>query len=522
MKRTFVLIILDGWGIGQNDESNPIFKANLLNFNFLKTHFPYGSLQASGLSIGLTWNEEGNSEVGHLTLGAGRIVFQHFTKISKAIKDNSFFQKEVLKKAFERAAQSQTPVHLVGLMSDANVHSSFSHLLALIKMAKMENCSKVYLHLFTDGRDSLPQSAPFLLQKLEMALKEEGVGQLASLMGRYYGMDRDRHWDRTQKAYETLVGANNFSIVNDPLEALKKNYEKNLTDEFLAPTIVKEPHFIADGETVIFFNFREDRMKQLFEAFVNPQFKEFPIKTFKNLNIVTMTEYEKSFPVAVVFPREPLKNTLGEVLANAQKIQLRIAETEKYNHVTYFFNGLNEKPFANEYRVLIPSRVLLHQEEHPEMMASAITERILTALNEGSFDFILANYANPDMIAHTGNYEATVKAVQVIDQEIEKIFKKVLALNHLLIITSDHGNAERLINLKTGEIEPQHKNSFVPFHLIANEFQVNQKEKDIVFAERYPLGMLSDVAPTILKLMNISQPPEMTGQNLLPQLLSRY
>ncbi|PIV12933.1 2,3-bisphosphoglycerate-independent phosphoglycerate mutase [Candidatus Jorgensenbacteria bacterium CG03_land_8_20_14_0_80_38_39] len=520
MKRILVLVILDGWGIGQNDESNPLFKANLKTFDFLKTHFPFASLQASGLGIGLAWNEEGNSEVGHLTIGAGRIVHQHFPEISRAIEDGSFFQKETLKKAFAHARECQTAVHLVGLLSNGNVHSSFSHLAALIKMAKMENCPKLYLHLFTDGRDSLPQSAPELLQKLDEEIKKQNIGQLVSLAGRYYGMDRDRHWDRTQKTYELLTNEKSFPIINDPLEELKKLYGKDLSDEFLPPIIIKEPHPIKDKEAVIFFNFREDRMKQISEAFVNSQFKEFPVKTFSDLLIVAMTEYEKGFNVPVVFPKEIIKNTLGEVLAEHQKTQLRIAETEKYNHVTYFFNGLREQPFPNEYRVLIPSRVLVHQEEHPEMMAREITERVLSALNEATFDFVLVNYANPDMIAHTGNYEATVKTAQIIDQEMEKLFKKVLALNHFLIITSDHGNAERLINLRTAEVQPQHKNSPVPFHLIAKEFQFAQNERQVATAERNPLGMLSDIAPTILELMKIPKPPEMTGQSLLSQLLT--
>jgi len=516
MKRTLTLVILDGWGFGKKDDSNPIHLAQLKTFKFIEDNFPYGALQASGISIGMPWDEEGNSETGHLTIGAGRVFYQHYPKITRAIENGSFFKNEVLKNSFAHAKKNNSTLHLIGLVGEGVVHSAFTHLTALLDMAKKEECSRVCIHVISDGRDGAPQLIATYIEKLEEEIKKYGVGVIATVIGRYYAMDRDKHWDRTKKTYDMLVCPEHVRIT-DIKNATKETYTKKLNDEYIEPTIINEAHPIKDDDSVLFFNFREDRMRQLVETFVNPEFSTFQTKKFQNLLLTTMTEYRNDFSIPVVFKREEIANPLGKVIADTDRVQLRIAETEKYAHITYFFNGLEEKPYSNEYRVLIPSKNVAHHEEHPEMMASAITDRVIVALNEGGFDFILVNYANPDIIAHTGNFDATVKAVRVIDVEMERLMNATLAQNHVLIITSDHGNAETLISTQTGQPETKHDANPVPFYLIGREFQ---KQNTYPKPSRPPvIGLLSDVAPTILALMGIQKPKEMTGQSLLEQLI---
>ncbi|MCP6720069.1 MAG: 2,3-bisphosphoglycerate-independent phosphoglycerate mutase [Patescibacteria group bacterium] len=518
MRKTFVLAILDGWGIGKLNESNPIHIAGLKTIRYIENSFPSGALQASGIAVGLPWGEEGNSEVGHLTIGTGRTLYQHFPRISMAIEDGSFFKNPALRSAFLHARKNNSAVHLIGLLTKGNVHASLKHLVALIEMAKKENCPNLYLHLFADGLDSPPHSLLYLVKNLEGILQKNKVGVITSLMGRYYAMNRDNHWERTEKAYRTLTGID--TNVKSYKEATEEIYQKDLDDEFIEPIIIDKPHPIQDNDAVIFFNFREDSMRQITESFANPAFNKFPIKKLSNLSVTTMTEYQKGLKTAVAFPSEKIKNSLGEVLADNQKTQLRIAETKKYAHVTYFFNGLRDAPFPNEYRVLIPSKSTIRQEEHPEMMAGAVTERLLIALNEGGFDFILINYANPDIIAHTGNYQAVLEAVKVIDKELEKLIKSVLAGNHVLLITSDHGNAESVLNLKTGEPETTHDPNPVPIYLVAKDLEKSPPANSGQTPPRLKtIGILSDVAPTILDLMNIPKPSSMTGQSLLDQLV---
>ena len=466
MKKTCILVILDGWGIGKLDESNPIYQAQSKTINFIEKNFPAGALQASGLAVGLPWEEEGNSEVGHLTIGAGRVLYQHYLKISQAIKDGGFFKNETLKKAFTHARENQSAIHLVGLLTEGSVHASFEHLIALLQMAKQENCPRVFLQLFADGRDSAPRSVIKLIQKLKDAA---GDVKIASLMGRYYGMNRDGHWERTENAYHALTLTDPNLKLKTLEEIAKSAYEEGLNDEFIEPSIMGEPHPIQDNDAVIFFNFREDRMIQLNEPFINPDFNKFPVKKWSNLFIATMTEYQEKFKTPTAFKTENVPNPLGKVLADNQKLQLRIAETEKYAHVTYFFNGLHKEPFPNEYQVLIPSAQVAHHDERPEMMAKAITDRALIALNEGGFDFILANFANPDMIAHTG------------------------------------------------ESQTKHDINPVPFYLVAKEYK--KKNPSSERQNLRVIGMLSDVAPTVLELMNLPKPKEMTGQSLLEQLI---
>ena len=515
-KRTVVLIILDGWGIGKADESNPIHVVNPQNINYLRANFPVGSLQASGISVGLPWNEEGWSEVGHLTIGAGKTIYQYYPKITLAIRDRSFFQNEVLKKAFAQAKENNSAVNLIGLLSAGNVHSSLKHLGALIQFADEEKVSKLNLHLFTDGRDSPPYSAMELLKKIPQ-------GKLTSLSGRFYAMDRDTHWERTRKAYDVLTGSGELVETDDIETHIKKTYDRKFNDEYIEPILIgPERRAIKDNDAVIFFNFREDRMRQIVSPFILKSFKDFPVKDFQNLYVVTMTPYGNDFQVPAAFEPEKILNPLGKVLADKGFTQLRLAETQKYPHVTYFFNGLKEEPFKNEYRVLIPSPPTIRPEEHPEMMAVEVTNRLLESIEEKVFDFILVNYANPDMIAHTGNYDASIAAVKVIDEQIGKITESCWRNNIFLIITSDHGNIERVFNPQTGLPETKHDPSPVPIYLVAPEFHKTKTQEEIIESERGSVGVLADIAPTVLELLSIPKPAEMTGQSLLKLLLSNY
>lgn len=509
-KRTVLLVILDGWGIGNQDESNPIYIAKPENINYLKANFPSGSLQASGISVGLPWGEEGNSEVGHLNLGAGKTIYQHYPRITLAIRDKSFFQNPNLKKAFDHAREHKSAVHFVGLLGSGNVHSSMEHIAALVKFAEEEKISDFNLHLFTDGRDSPPESSLRLLKQIP---KEH----LATISGRFYAMDRDNHFERTLKVYQVITG--DGPVIADVEAHIKSIYTQGFNDEYVLPALVgPEKRFIKDNDAVIFFNFREDRMRQLTSSFVVKNFDKFPVKTFKNLYLVTMTPYDDTFNVPVAFTPDKAENPLGRVLSDLGLNQFRIAETQKYAHVTYFFNGLREEPFKNEYRVLVPSKALLRQDEHPEMMAPEITSRLIESIGEKVYDFILANYANPDMIAHTGNYEACLAAVQIVDKMMGQLVEACLKENAILIIASDHGNMERVMDPMTGRPETQHDPSPVPIYLIGNEFKIKKDEAVIRQSEKAIVGILADVAPTILELMGIQKPQEMTGQSLLKLL----
>ena len=511
-KRTLILIVLDGWGIGPKDASNAIYATAPKNISQLKANFPSGALQASGIAVGLPWGEEGNSEVGHLNMGAGKVIYQNYPKITLAIRDKSFFENKILKETFEHAKKNNSTVNLVGLLTEANVHASLEHLEALIKFGQDENAPKINLHLITDGRDSPPQSALNLLKRLQTSFSEKI--KLASIAGRYYAMDRDKYWDKTQKYYSTIIGE---GILIDNLENhFRQTYQKELNDEYILPALFgTEKNFIKDNDAILFFNFREDRMRQIVETFINKEFNKFPIKNFSNLHIATLTEYDKNFKLPVVFSPEIISNPLGKILADSGKNQLRIAETEKYAHITYFFNGERESPFENEYRVLIPSIAEVRHDAHPEMRAKEIADRVIAAIEEESYDFILVNFANSDMVAHTGNYEATISAIKIVDEQIGRISKTALEQDDILIITSDHGNAERLFNPKTGEPETKHDPNPVPIYLVANEFKREKNIREIENSEKNFIGILSDIAPTILELMKIPKPEEMTGQSLL-------
>ncbi len=506
MKKALILVILDGWGVGRDDESNPVHMVNPQNFKFLEETYPVTSLQASGISVGLPWGEVGNSEVGHLTIGAGKVLYQHFPRITIAIRDGTFFENPALKAACAHARKNGGTVNFAGLLSKGNVHASLEHLQALIKAADQENV-QCKLHLFADGKDS----APFTLKSFLDAIPRE---KIASLTGRYYAMDRERNWSLTEKAYETLLGrGGRLTAIADLDAAIEAHYKTGSNEEFLPPLRFGEQGGIKERDAVVFFNYREDSIRQIAEAFILPEFDKFPIQNTSGLFVAPMTRYEEQFTVPVLFPAGTIEHPLGKILADAGKVQIRIAETYKYAHVTYFFNGYVEPPFPNEYRVLIPSQTATRVEKHPEMMASSITDRVLQSIESQSFDFILVNYANPDTVAHTGNYDAALAAVKTIDTEIGRLVKTAIAAGAPLIITSDHGNIEELINPMTATPETQHDPSPVPFYIVANEVKGKKFPNHNSLSQ--PIGMLSDIAPTILALMGLPPSDEMTGRNLL-------
>ncbi len=515
MRRTIVLAVLDGYGIGANDDTNPIFLANPATINYIRKNYLSGALQASGIAVGLPWGEEGNSEVGHLTLGAGKIIYQHFPRISLAIKDKSFFANEVLAKAFAHAKDGAR-VHLVGLLTEGSVHASFDHLEALVQYARISGVSKLSLHLLTDGKDSAPRSAPALLKKLAAILEREGVGEIASIGGRFYGMDRDEHYDRIKKAYDAMTGKG--AVANNSLQWIEQSYASGLEDEFIAPAAINPDACVKEGDAIIFFNFREDSMRQLPEAFIAPTFDKFPVLPAAKLSVATFTAYSPKFTAPVAFPMERVDFPLGKVLADKGLVQLRIAETEKYAHVTYFFDGLANAVYPNEYRILIPSQNIARHDEHPEMMASEIARRVVAAVEEGGSDFILCNFANPDLIAHTGNMEATKSAITTVDQELARVLDVCLKRDAVLIVTADHGNAERLRNPLTGAPETKHDASPVPVAIVGKEFVSVKTDTEFAASQSEIAGLLSDVAPTILSIMGIPKPDEMTGENLIPNL----
>lgn len=529
---------MDGWGIAPDSPGNAVTQAKTPNVDKFWSAYPKTLLSASGKAVGLPTDEDGNSEAGHLNLGAGKIVFQELPVIDLAIADGSFFTLPAFLSAVEHVKKNRSQFHLMGLLGAGGVHSSINHLFALLKFAKTQQLEEVYLHLFTDGRDSPPSSVLAYIHQLEAEIKKIGIGKITSLGGRYYAMDRDHHWERTQKAYEAMVLGKGGKF-NSAAEGVNASYQANKTDEFIDPFLINlesKIHLIEDDDAVIFFNFRIDRPRQLTKAFVLPDFERLVIKkvafdpyaeryglkqyqppspttTFKrekilkNLFFVTMTEYEPKLPVEVGFVPESVKMPLGRVLAEKNLRQFHIAETEKERHVTYFFNGRREKPFPGEDRVEIPSPNVKTYDLQPEMSAYGVTEELLKRIKNGFYDFIVVNYANPDMVGHTGVLKGAIKACEVIDDCVGKIVHATANLNGACLITADHGNTEEMIDLKTGEVDTKHSTNLVPFIFISKEF--NRRGRML------NKGILADIAPTVLAMMGIEKPGLMSGRNLL-------
>jgi len=520
MYKPIVLIVLDGWGISNNVTGNPIREASLPTFDKLNRFYPMTTLQASGISVGLPWNTAGNSEVGHMTMGAGRVLYQNLPRISLAIQDGSFFKNEVLLKAVHSAKEKKGKLHLMGLLSSGSVHSHKDHILALLRLAKNENIDEVYIHIFTDGRDSAPTDGVQQIKELTRTMRLVGIGKIASLSGRNFSMDRNNNWDRIEKTYHMLTEGAGMTAV-DPILVLEQAYGKNISDEYIEPTILTENNkpiaLIEDKDSVIFFNFREDRARELTKAFTAPNFDGFERKIL-DISFTTLIEYERGLPVGVAFPPEKVSHCLGEELSLHNKKQLRLAETEKYAHVTYFFNGGTEKAFSGEDRLLVPSPAVSHFDEMPEMSSPKITETLITALEKNEYDFILVNYANPDMVAHTGNEQASIHAVEATDKSLSILVPAILKAGGAIIITSDHGNVEELKRASTGEMDTEHSTNPVPLWYITPDNHREKNAEEMMREQNEVNGLLSDVVPTILNIMEIEKPTEMNGTSLLPLL----
>lgn len=506
-KKPVMLMILDGFGLSDNLDGNAIRNSYKPNFDKLVNEYPHTTLKASGISVGLPEGQMGNSEVGHLNIGAGRIIYQELTRISKDINEGSFFKNEAFNKAIDKAKVNNSSMHLMGLLSDGGVHSHINHLKALITLCKDKGLKKVYVHCFLDGRDVLPSSAKTFIEELEAHMKAENTGKIATISGRYYAMDRDNRWERIQLAYNALVKGEGIKA-NNPIEAIEMAYHDNKTDEFVIPTVILEDGNpiakISNKDSVIFFNFRPDRAREITRAINDKVFTHFERESF-DLTYVTMTQYDKTLEnVIVAYAPESYNNTLGQYVSSKGLKQLRIAETEKYAHVTFFFNGGVEAPNPNEDRVLIPSPKVATYDLKPEMSGYEVTEEVLNRLNSNEYDMIILNYANPDMVGHSGVIEAAIKAIETVDICLGKVVNKILEMDGTLFITADHGNAEQMIDFSTGKPMTAHTTNEVPFIYVSKEA-----------TELRNGGILADIAPTMLNVMNLEIPSEITGKSLI-------
>ena len=505
-----ILIVLDGWGFSNSSEGNAILVARAPVYRGLIQDYPNALLEASGEAVGLPDGQMGNSEVGHLNMGAGRIVYQDSTRISKAIKEGEFFINPALVSAMEGVKKTGGSLHLMGLLSDGGVHSRMDHIFAILDMAKARGLTNLFFHAFLDGRDTPPRSAIRYITELENHISEIGIGAIATVSGRYYAMDRDKRWERVQKAYEAMVlgeGIRKYS----PTEAVRQSYENGRTDEFILPAVMLEVKtnrpvgLIKDGDAVIFYNFRSDRAREITLALTDPAFDGFRRRGLPRLSSFTcLTMYDETFGLPVAFPPVRLTNILGEVLSKDGVRQLRIAETEKYAHVTFFFNGGEEPPFPLEDRVLVPSpRDIATYDQKPAMSAREITEELVERILSRQYGFILVNYANPDMVGHTGVFDAAVKAVEVLDECLGRVIRAAEETGMTVVITADHGNIERMKDEVTNQPHTAHTTDPVPFILLRKGVRLRDS------------GILADVAPTVLHIMGMPKPEEMTGQSLM-------
>ncbi|MBI3627081.1 2,3-bisphosphoglycerate-independent phosphoglycerate mutase, partial [Candidatus Uhrbacteria bacterium] len=470
-RRPLILISLDGWGISPLPDGNAIEMANKPNMTELMGNFPFALLEASGISVGLPWGEVGNSEVGHLNLGAGQVIYQNLPRINIAIQEKSFFNNQVFLDAIEHCRQNKSKLHFIGITSNGGVHGHIDHLHALLQLCQQQKFDQVFVHAITDGRDTPPAVAANFLTTLQEVMRTSKVGRIASVIGRFYGMDRNNNWDRTQKAYDLHTKGTGIKT-EDPLKAVKDSYQRGVTDEQLEPIVVTDRvgtplTIIAAGDAVIFFNFRPDRARQLTQAYVLDSFKDFDRggPKLKNLYFATMMSYQEGLPVKVAFLPQQIQEPLGKMVSDGGLKQLRLAETEKYAHVTYFFNGGNENVFKNEDRAMIPSPDVTSYDQKPEMSAIPLTDKLIKELESDKYDFIMVNFANADMVGHTGNLNATIKGVETVDTCLGKIIAAAKSQNAVVIITADHGNAEIMIDMMTGGIDKEHSTSPVPFIL---------------------------------------------------------
>ena len=507
-RKLTMLMILDGFGINEKTEGNAVKLANIPNLNEILKSNPNTIIHTSGLEVGLPEGQMGNSEVGHTNIGAGRIVYQDLAKITKAIEDGDFFSLPEFVKAIENCRKNNSKLHIMGLLSDGGVHSHNRHLYALLEMAKRRDFENVYVHCFLDGRDTPPASGEGYIAELEEKMKEKGIGQIATLSGRFYSMDRDKRWERVSKAYDALVNGVGEKA-NSAISAIEESYQKEVFDEFVKPTVITNKNGepvakIEDGDSVIFFNFRPDRAREITRSIVDKNFDGFETKKMDTY-FVCMTPYDETMPnVEVAYKKEEIKNTFGEYISSKGLKQLRIAETEKYAHVTFFFNGGEEKQYEGEDRILVPSPKVETYDLKPEMSAYEVTDKVVEAIKSEKYDSIILNYANPDMVGHTGNIEAAIKALEAIDECVSRVVKAINEVGGILLITADHGNSEQMIDYKTGEPHTAHTTNPVPLAIVG--IPNNKKIKE---------GRLADLAPTMLDLMGLEKPNEMTGESLI-------
>lgn len=502
--RPLALIILDGWGYSEDPDNNAILAANTPVWDKLWQHYPHTLIHASGAGVGLPGDQMGNSEVGHLNLGAGRVVYQEFTRISKAIEEGAFFDNPVLSEAVDKAVANGKAVHIFGLLSDGGVHSHEEHIHAMAEMAVNRGAEKVYVHAFLDGRDTPPKSAQSALDALDKTFEKLGKGRLATIVGRFYAMDRDQRWNRVEEAYQLIAEGQGVYQAATGSEGLAAAYAREETDEFVKPTTIGDAAPIVEGDSIVFMNFRSDRARELSECFIKPDFDGFILpRHIKLASFVTLTEYKKDFAVPVAFPTEKMNNILGAYLSSLGLKQLRIAETEKYAHVTFFFNGGLDKPFDGEDRILIPSPKVDTYDQQPAMNAPELTDNLVEAIESNKYDVIICNYANADMVGHTGNFNAAVEAIEALDTCLGKVWTALEQAGGEMIVTADHGNAERMVNHETGQAHTAHTNNVVPLLFAGRNAVCNEN------------GTLSDIAPTMLSLMDLPIPAEMSKHLLI-------
>ncbi|MBL7141633.1 2,3-bisphosphoglycerate-independent phosphoglycerate mutase [Patescibacteria group bacterium] len=516
-----ILIILDGFGVAPPSQGNAVALAKKPIFDKLTMLYPTMTLQASGEAVGLSWGEPGNSEVGHLSLGSGKIVWQNLARITQAITEGGFFDNQAFLKAIAHAKKNNSTLHLMGLVSNGSVHSLNDHLYALLEILAKNELKDVATHVFLDGRDTPRNSGRGFINDLQQRIKDIGVGQIATLSGRFWAMDRDNHWERIEQSYLAMTKGLAEKEYKDPLQAIDDSYKSEVYDEELKPVVIinekgEAKAKIKDNDAVIFFNFRSDRARELTKAFVSEDFKGFNREKIKNLFFVAMTEYEKDLPVEIAFSPEIITTCLAKVLNEHSLRQMHVAETEKYAHVTFFFNGGQETVYPGEKRILIPSPRIASYVQKPEMSAPEVTHQVLWGIGSRQYQFIVVNFANPDMLGHTGDIQAAIKGIETLDEFLGQIIDLTLKENWVALITADHGNAEEMINLRSGEIDKEHTTNPVPFIIVdKNKENKSPLSEPPDLNSMTPLGVLADVTPTILKIMGLNKPPEMTGASLI-------
>lgn len=517
-----VLIVLDGWGESMKEVGNPFFKINLPTITKLNKFYPKILLEASGLSVGIPWGEVGNSEVGHKALGSGQIKYQSLPRINLAIESGEFFENITLIKSMQQSKESKKSFHIMGLLSNGGVHSHINHFLATLQTAKEQGLTDVCLHIITDGRDTAPDSSLIFIKQLEKKIKKVGIGKIATVSGRHYSMDRNKNWDQTEKAYLAMTQGIGIRTTNLK-KLLQQKHAEDISDEYLEPIIITDKNnspigSINNDDSIIFINFRSDRAKQITQAFTDKTFDNFsPTTSLIKVYFTSMIEYDSNLKVnAIIFPTENITSTLGKLLSQNNKKQFRLAETEKYAHVTYFFNGGKKDPYPNEDRIVVPSKNVPSYDQLPEMSSSEITDTLIEKINTEEYDFILVNYASSDMVGHTGSMDACLKTLSHLDSCLKQIVPVILENNGCLLLTADHGNIEELINLKTGKKDTEHSTNPVPLWYITPDNHRQKTEEEMIATSQ---GLLCDVAPTILEIMEIPKPREMTCTSLLPMLL---